>query len=153
MILLLPFIPLFAAILILLTPQDKESRLKQITITSCAINFAVVLLLLFRFDPHVSGYQFFHRFTWIPFLGVHYQVGLDGINMTLCLLHALVSFSGALVSCWPKQRMKEYLCFYLILVGAIYGVFTALDLFQLYFFYEITLIPLYPMIAIWATSH
>ncbi|MSR77068.1 MAG: NADH-quinone oxidoreductase subunit M [Candidatus Omnitrophica bacterium] len=153
MILLLPWIPFLAAFLIMLAPREKEFLHKQIAVTSCAVNFAIVLWLIFHFHPEVPGYQFAHRYPWIPFLGIHYQVGLDGINMTLCLLHALVSFTGAIVSCWPKDRMKEYLCFYLILTGAIYGVFTALDVFQLYLFYELTLIPLYPMIVIWGSKN
>lgn len=153
MILLLPWIPFLASVLVLLTPREAEERLRTLAIGACSLCFLLVLSLFLRFQPGLEGYQFLHRYSWLPALGINYQVGLDGINMTLLLLHALVSLAGAVVSAWHKERLKEYLFFYLILVGSIFGVFTALDLFLLYLFYEMTLIPLYPMIAVWGSKN
>ncbi len=152
MILALPWIPFLGAFLILLTPKEKESVLRQITLLASGICFAITIALFLQFNPS-GGYQFVYKFSWLPQLGISYQVGLDGINMTLCLLHALVSLAGAFLACNIKERVKEYLFFYLVLVGAIYGVFTALDIFFLYLFYETTLIPLYPMIGIWGSKN
>lgn len=152
MILLLPWIPILGALLIMLTPESSRLRIKSVLIVSSGICFAIVLTLLTRFNPQGSV-QFIYSFPWIPSLGIQYKVGLDGINMTLCLLHALVSFAGAFVTCSVKDRFKEYSIFYLILTGAIYGVFTALDIFVLYLFYEMTLTPLYPMIIIWGSKN
>lgn len=153
MILLLPWITMLAAVGVLLTPRDKEQLMRTITIASCAVSSLIVLALYLQFDASKTGYQFVYRYDWVPSLGISYQVGLDGINLTLCVLHALVSFAGALISCKPKDKLKEYLFFYLILTGAIYGVFTVLDIFFLYLFYETTLIPLYPMIGIWGSKN
>lgn len=153
MILLLPWLPFLAAFAVLFVPKEKENVLRFLAIGSSSVCFAITLFLFFAFDRSAAGYQFVHSFKWLPALGIRYQVGLDGINMTLCLLHALVSLAGAFVACWPKDRLKEYLFFYLVLVGAIYGVFTALDLFFLYLFYETTLIPLFPMIGIWGSKN
>ena len=151
MILALPWLPLLAALGILLIPSEKIA--KTLTLASTAICFFITLALFLKFDPAVAGYQYVYRFDWLPSMGIQYLVGLDGINMTLCLLHALVSFAGAFVATWPKERSREYLFFYLILTGAIYGVFTVLDIFFLYLFYELTLIPLYPMIGIWGSKN
>jgi len=153
MILLLPWIPLSAALCILLTPSQNQKAIRQITLISCGLSALITLTYLFRFDPTAVGYQFVYSLAWVPSLGIQYQVGFDGINMTMCLLHALVSFAGAFVACQTQERPKEYLFFYLILVSGIYGVFTALDLFLLYLFYEMTLIPLYPMIGIWGSKN
>lgn len=153
MILALPWIPMLAAFLLLFIPQENKQLLKKITLWSCGLSFAIVLLLVLQFDPAQTGYQFHYRFDWVPSLGISYQVGLDGINLTMCLLHGLVSFAGAFLSCRDKERLKEYLFFYLILTGAIYGVFTVLDIFFLYLFYETTLIPLYPMISVWGSKN
>lgn len=153
MILTLPFIPLLGALAVLAVPAANEKLLRRITLTCCALSSLITLFLFSQFDASLAGYQFVHSFPWLPRLGISYQVGVDGISMTLCLLHALVSFSGAVISCWPKERLKEYLFFFLILTGAIYGVFTSLDLFFLYLFYETTLIPLYPMIGIWGSKN
>ncbi len=152
MILALPWIPFLGALLILLTPKEKEGLMRTITLACSSICFVITIALLLQFNP-TGGYQFVHKFNWLPQLGISYQVGLDGINMTLCLLHALVSLAGAFMACNIKERVKEYLFFYLVLVGAIYGVFTALDIFFLYLFYETTLIPLYPMIGIWGSKN
>ncbi len=160
MILLLPLIPLIGAAFLLCFPSISNGArplpgpvIKSIAIGACAFPSLIVLYLFLNFNPAIPGYQFVHRFEWFPALGIHYQVGLDGINLTLCLLHALVSLAGAFVSVGVKERTKEYLFFYLILVSAIYGVFTSLDLFFLYLFYEMTLIPLYPMIGIWGSKN
>ena len=151
MIFLLTWIPFLAAVLILLTPAAKKSFLRTIAKTGCGLVFVLTVGFLVKFQPTQSGYQFLSRIDWFPALGITYQAGLDGINMTLCLLHAFVSLAGVFVASREETRLKEYLFFYLILVGSIYGVFTSLDLFFLYLFYETTLIPLYPMIGIWGS--
>lgn len=153
MILWLPWIPFLASIVVLFTPKESISTLKRIPIMACTASFLITLILFFRFNSEQPGYQFLYRINWIPSLGISYQVGMDGINLTLCLLHALVSLAGAFVSAWDKPRLKEYIFFYLLLVGAIYGLFTALDVFLMYVYYELTLIPLYPMIAIWGSKN
>lgn len=152
MILLLPWIPFLAAFLILITPKQAAAAHRTLVIGSTGITFILTLILFYRFDRTYGGYQFIHTLDWVPMLGIHYQVGLDGINLTLCLLHALVSFAGAFFAVKTKERTRDYLFFYLLLVGAVYGVFTVLDLFFLYLFYEMTLIPLYPMIGIWGSK-
>lgn len=153
MILLLPWIPLAGALLILLTQKNQEAFIRRIALVSCIIPFVITLFFLITFDASAIGYQFVQRLPWVPALGIQYLVGFDGINLTLCFLHALVSLAGAFVACATKERVKEFLFYYLILTSAIYGVFTALDLFFLYLFYEMTLIPLFPMIGIWGSKN
>lgn len=157
MILALPWIPLLAALLVLLTNKENKPLLRALTLGSCGLSFAITLFYFFLFcqmpAEQAAGYHFVHRFEWLPMMGIQYLVGLDGINMTFCLLHALVSLGGAVVAVTQKERLKEYLFFYLVLTGAIYGVFTVLDIFFLYLFYELTLIPLYPMIGIWGSKN
>ncbi len=153
MIILLPLIPLLASFIVLFAPDKNEGLVKNLTIGSLAFCFGLTLYFFFNFNAATPGYQFTVDYPWLPALGIRYQAGLDGINLTLCLLHALVSLAGAFISCWPKDRMKKYLFFYLVLCGAIYGVFTVTDIYMLYVFYELTLIPLYPMIGIWGSKN
>jgi len=148
MIVALPWISLLGAFVMLFIPKTNLSAQKWLT-PCCGISAFIILFLTLQFDTSKTGYQFLHRYDWLPSLGISYQVGLDGINLTMCLLHALVSFSGAFIATSGGERRKEYLFFYLILTGALYGVFTVLDIFFLYFFYETTLIPMFPLIAIW----
>ncbi|OGW72384.1 MAG: hypothetical protein A2Y02_00980 [Omnitrophica bacterium GWA2_52_12] len=152
MIAFLPWIPLAAALVVLFSPAKNERLLKTITLAACSLCSLSVLVYFLNFKPE-GGFQFVIARPWLPAFGIQYKSGFDGINLTLCLLHALVSLAGAFVACAPKERLKEYLFYYLVLTGGIYGVFTSLDLFFLYVFFEMTLIPLFPMIGIWGSKN
>lgn len=153
MILLLPWIPLLAAASILFIPKEQLRLIRQLAIAACVLPFLLTLYHVWQFDLSQPGYQFVQRYPWLPAFGIHYQAGFDGINLTFCLLHALVSLAGVFVAARTPERPKEFLFYYLILTGSIYGVFTCLDLFFLYLYYEMTLIPLFPMIGIWGSQN
>lgn len=156
MILTLPWIPLAAALVLLFIPKQNAVALKRLTLLACWVPFIIVIkcYIEFGFNPlDPAAFHYVYKFPWLPQLGIQYIVGLDGISMTFCLLHALVSLAGAYMAVAQKERLKEYLFFYLVLTGAIYGVFTVLDIFFMYLFYELTLIPLYPMIGIWGSKN
>lgn len=150
MILLLVLIPLFFAGLVLFL-KDKV-LLRAASIFGAFLPLALVLFFLLEFPKTGPGFRFYIEFPWLPALGINFQAGLDGINLVLCFLHALVSFAGVFFAVKTEKRLKEFLFFYLVLVGAMYGVFTSLNLFFLYLFYEFTLIPLYPMIGLWGSG-
>lgn len=153
MILALPLLPLLGALVLLGIPAHRENWLRAVTLASTVLCFLITLALFSTFQAGKPGFQFYHSIAWLPAWGIHYQVGLDGINLTLCLLHALVSFAGVFLAIKTQDRLKDYLFFYLLLVAPIYGVFTSLNIFFLYMFYEMTLIPLYPMIGIWGSKN
>lgn len=152
-LLALPLIPLATALALVLIPQEKIELFRELTIGATCLSLAGAIFLFLRFPDGSGGYHFLFRIDWLPSLGISYQVGLDGIGMTLVLLLALVSSSGAFISLWIRERVKEYMIFYLILVASIYGVFTSLDLFFLYLFYEMSVIPMYPLIGIWGSQN
>ncbi|MBI3316877.1 MAG: hypothetical protein HYZ85_02585 [Candidatus Omnitrophica bacterium] len=153
MILLLPLFPIALAGVLLFIKENNKSLLRGFAMAGAFFPFALVLYFLFQFKHAGDGFRFYVEFPWISTLGIHYQAGMDGINLVLCLLHALVSFAGVFLAVKTEKRLKEYLFFYLVLIGAMYGVFTSLNLFFLYFFYEFTLIPLYPMIGLWGSKN
>lgn len=153
MIALLSGIPLLTAAILLFVSSKNEKLLKTLAIAATAIPSALTLALLSGFKPGLAGFQFITAYPWLPQFGIEYKMGLDGINMTLCLLHAIVSLAAVMTACWPKERLKEYLFYFLLLTGAIYGVFTSLNLFFLYLFCEMTLIPVFPMIGIWGSKN
>ncbi len=150
---LLPLLPLAGALGLAFFPEERKDIFQQVTLGVMSVCFAGTIFLFLRFPIGDPGYHFVFRKDWLPALGISYQVGLDGIGMTLVLLLALVSTSGAFVSLWIRERVKEYMMFYLILVASIYGVFTSLDLFFLYLFYEMSVIPMYPLIGIWGSQN
>ena len=92
------------------------------------------------------------RSPWVPSLGIEYHLAADGISVTLVLLTGIVAIAGVLFSWNIEHRTKEFFTFYLALIGGVYGVFLSADLFLLFVFYEIAIIPKYFLIAIWGST-
>src|SRR3954467_5986862 len=90
--------------------------------------------------------------AWIPALGIRYFLGADGISLALVVLTGIASVTGILFSWNIKERAKEFFAFYLALIGGVYGVFLSFDLFLLFVFYELAIIPKYFLIAIWGST-
>jgi NADH-quinone oxidoreductase subunit M len=99
----------------------------------------------------------FARFTivdapWVPSMGIHYLLAADGISLVLVLLTGLAAVAGVLFSWNIEMRTNEFFAFYLALIGGVYGVFLSFDLFLLFVFYEIAIVPKYFLIAIWGST-
>src|SRR3990170_2163105 len=108
----------------------------------------------------LTGYQFIETYNWLPALGISLKFGVDGMSAPLVLLTGIVMFTGVLIS-WGdydekhhvmagiQDRPREFFAFLFILASGVFGVFVSLDLFMLFFFYEIAVFPMYLLIAIW----
>ena len=86
---------------------------------------------------------------WIPSLGVQFLTGYDGISLPLLIVTGLVAVCGVLFTWNLDHRVNEFYAYYFALIGGVYGVFLSLDLFLLFVFYEIAIVPKYFLIAIW----
>lgn len=149
----LSLLPLLAAGIILLLPSDRHTEIKRVVIFATFLTLCFSVILILNFDPAVRSFQFHTSIPWVSSLGISFHMGLDGIGVVMVLLHGILSFAGALVSRSIHQNVKLYSVFYLLLVSSIFGVFTSLDLFFLYLFYEMSVIPLYPLIGIWGSQN
>jgi NADH-quinone oxidoreductase subunit M len=89
---------------------------------------------------------------WIPSLGIEYHLAADGISLTLVLLTGVAAIAGILFSWNIEHRAKEFFAFYLALIAGVYGVFLSFDVFLLFVFYELAIIPKYFLIAIWGST-
>ena len=89
------------------------------------------------------------RHAWIPDFNIQYYLGLDGISLSLILLTGLVSVLSCLASWNIEKQVKGYFSLYLLLTASMMGVFLALDLFLFYVFFEVMLLPMYFLIAVW----
>jgi NADH-quinone oxidoreductase subunit M len=89
---------------------------------------------------------------WVRSLGIDYRLGADGISVVLVLLTSVASLAGILFSWDVEHRAKEFFAFYLALIGGVYGVFLSFDLFLIFVFYELAIIPKYFLIAIWGST-
>ena len=143
------FTPILAGLLILLIPAERKSEVRVAALAAATLAFLLSVWVYFSYDQAVGGYQFVERYEWIPALGISYAVGVDGMNLPLVLLTGLVIFTGVLISWGIDDRPREFFAFLFILATGVFGVFVSLDLFMLFFFYEIAVFPMYLLIAIW----
>jgi len=143
------FTPLAAGLLILLIPAERKTEVRMVALAAGLFATLLSLFAYFGYDQALGGYQYMERYAWIPQFGITYFVGGDGLSLPLVLLTAVVMLTGVLISWGVDDRPREFFAFLFILATGVFGVFVALDLFHLFFFYEIAVFPMYLLIAIW----
>jgi NADH-quinone oxidoreductase subunit M len=143
------FTPIVAGLIILLYPAERKNAVRVTALIAASVAFLLSLWVYFSYDSSAGGYQFVERYEWIPRFGISYYVGVDGMNLPLLLLTGIVIFTGVLISWGIDDRPREFFAFLFILATGVFGVFVALDMFHLFFFYEIAVFPMYLLIAIW----
>ncbi len=143
--------PLAGLLVLLLIPSSKPNAIRWWANIASFAGFLVCLPLAFRFD-RTKDYQFVEKADWIPSLGASYHLGIDGYSLLLVLLTGLLGFISILSS-WRviEHRLKEYYANFLILQTAMLGVFMALDFLLFFVFWELVLVPMYFIIAIWGS--
>ena len=113
---------------------------------------ALSLYVFFAFDKTQAGLQFVEKVPWIDSLGVQYFNAADGFNLPLILLTGIVHFTGVLTMWELEERVKEFFAFYFVLVTGVFGFFMSMDLFFTFVWYDVSLFPMYPLIAIWGST-
>lgn len=151
---LLLLLPLITAIAVLLA---KDKQIKWIAFTGAAIQLllSITVLVLFqqeRAAGNTAAMLFEHSYTWFAPLHINYHIGIDGISIAMILLTAAVVLAGILVSWNQTERTKEFFFLLLFLSLGAYGFFISLDLFTLFFFLEIAVIPKFLLIGIWGSG-
>jgi proton-translocating NADH-quinone oxidoreductase chain M len=157
-IILMPLIG--AVVTFLLGKREQYAKYVALGFSLTSLILSVLVTLVYAIEPGATStgyhngngffnYQFYESYSWIESLGINYIVGLDGISLPLFLLTTLLSTLSILFSWDTKLRPKEYFGLMLILEVGVLGVFTALDYFVFYVFWEVVLIPMYFMIGVW----
>ena len=143
------FCPLVGALLVSLLPRKV---VREGALVVAAINLVFALHLIFHWNDaasQTSRFRFEENAAWLPQLGVHYHLGVDGISVGLVLLTAFLSPLVILSSWKVVQRTKEFMVCLLLLEAAAIGVFCALDVILFYIFFEAVLVPSLLLIGIW----
>jgi len=146
--------PLIGLVIVGLLPVRAGGRhveaIRWVTLGVTLLTLGLTVGLWASFDHTAGGPQFVDRVEWIPTVGTQYAVGVDGISLPLVLLTAFLVPLCVLGS-WRSiaTNVKAFMMLILLVEGAVTGVFTALDAFLFFFFWEITVIPTYCMIAFW----
>jgi NADH-quinone oxidoreductase subunit M len=144
------WLPTLGAVIILaFFKKDQPDQIKKFTTAWFGLAFVVSLFLL-GYDRGVGGMQYLEDCQWIPIIGARYQMGADGTAVLLIVLTTLLGVIAALSS-WNyiQKREKEYYVLLLLLQSAVVGVFSSMDLFLFYLFFEVSLVPMYFLIGIW----
>jgi len=156
------FAPLLAAVLMLIIPSAKKAAFRSIALVIGSFQFILSGVMYYLFHPKGAGitdsrlYQFVDHHPWIRLdigglgtLEIDYYVGVDGLSMPFLTLTAVIMLIAIGASWRVEKNVKGYFILLMILDMAVMGVFSALDFFLFYLFYELMLLPLYFLIGIW----
>lgn len=166
------FTPIFAGVIILLINGEKRDLIRGVAISAAVVALVLSAIVYFSYSSQVdqisveqntietetsysstqmfaNGLAFEERYTWLGSLGISYHVAVDGLSAPMVLLTGMVAVAGVLISWNIDERTREFMAFFMFLVAGVYGVFVAVDMFLLFFFYELAIFPMYILIATW----
>ncbi len=154
-LLLLILIPLLTAIAVLIMRNAQQVKCTALAGATAQFIMSFVLFFAYRSNRTAGNstqFLFEKQYNWFPSWHISFHVGVDGISIAMILLTAFVVMAGVLVS-WNVSKMTKEFYFLLILLSlGAYGFFISLDLFILFFFLEIAVIPKYLLIGIWGSG-
>src|SRR6476619_6955266 len=152
---LLIIVPLLTAIVIILLKGTKSVRIVSLISSALQLLLAFALLYFYwneRALGDTASMLFEDNYVWFAPLHINYHVGVDGISIAMILLTAIVVLAGILVSWTIEKWNREYFFLLLFLSMGAYGFFISLDLFTLFFFLEVAVIPKFLLIGIWGSG-
>lgn len=149
-------IPVLMIVALLLVCKGINSiRLVMVLGAVVLIVLVIILTILFFHERSISNAKmlFVSSIKWYSPLNISYTVGIDGVSILMLILSVIVMSTGILSS-WNINNMeKEYFLWYCILLIGVFGFFISIDLFTMFLFYEIALIPMYLLIGLWGTGN
>lgn len=143
------FTPLLGCLAIMFIPREKGTAIKVTALLFSLPPLVLSIMLWFLYDWKHGGMQFMVSAPWIRDLGVAYKMGVDGLSVPMIFLTALLTTLSIIYSWIINERPKEYFWLFLLLSTGMFGVFTSLDYFLFYVFWEVGLIPMFFLIGIW----
>ena len=145
--------PLAGAIITMFLPKDRPQPAWYFAVLVSCFTFALSIVIFARYDYGAGGYQFTQEFQWLgPPLNIALSLGIDGIAAPLVLLNGIVLFGAVLISQTIRRRTRDFFVLLLSLGSGVFGVFAVQDLFFLFFFYELAVLPMYLLIGVWGSS-
>jgi len=147
---LVTFVPLLGAVFIALFLHDAK-KIRIAAICFALVSFVISILIFGMYDSSLGGLQFQEKYAgWFPeSFGAQFHLGVDGLSVPLILLTGLLGLCSILASGHITTRVKEYFVWLLVLQTAVFGVFVSMDLILFFIFWELELVPMYFLIAIW----
>ena len=147
---ILLLIPFIGGITLLLLPRKlAPTRMRSIAIVFLSLQLLVAVGLLIPFNPNNGALQLKESVSWISSLGLEYNLAVDGLSLPLLLINAALTLVSAICTRQISQRPRLYFSMLLLISGAVNGAFLANNLLLFVIFYELELIPLWLLIAVW----
>src|ERR1700690_3576058 len=143
--------PIVAALVLVLVPRNYRVIIRAIALLATLISAVLAVKMFCAYNgatPDADGYRFVQQIPWVESLGISYHVGVDGLNVGLILMGAIVAFAAALCSWEIQTREKEFYILLLVMTRGFLGAFASLDFF-FYFLHELALVPTFIMIGVW----
>jgi NADH-quinone oxidoreductase subunit M len=152
---LLILVPALTMFVIAMFKDPKKVRM--IAAIGMGVQMIQILFLLFAFFAernagNTSEMLFVTDVVWYQSLNIHYAVGIDGISVAMILLTGIIIFAGVFASWEIEDRTQEFFITLILLATGVFGFFISLDLFTLFMFYELAVIPMYLLIGIWGSG-
>lgn len=149
------WLPILGGVFVFITGRDEHpnsSRLVTLFIILCTL--ALCVPMVSGFDLNTYSMQYVDKFTWMAPLGIHYELGTDGLSLLMIVLSIFTNLIVVLAT-WNsiEKRVGQYMSAFLIMQGLLVGIFSALDSIVFYIFWEATLIPMYLIIGIWGSDN
>jgi NADH-quinone oxidoreductase subunit M len=139
-------------LVILFVPGENKLAVKWVSAVFSGLTLALSVVVFLLYDRTQGGLQFVERAAWVPAFGIQYLNAVDGFSLPMVLLTGIVFFTGVLTMWELENRVKEFYAFYFLLVTGVFGLFMSLDLFFIFIWYDVSLFPMYPLIAIWGST-
>jgi NADH-quinone oxidoreductase subunit M len=151
---LLIIVPLVTSLLLLFVKGQKQVR--TLSLLSASLQFLLSLVLTFQFLAERSknsvAFLFEQDYQWFSHPNIHYHIGVDGVSVAMIVMTAFVVLAGVLVS-WNMEKLSKEFFFLLVFLSlGAYGFFISLDLFTMFFFLEMAVIPKFLLIGIWGSG-
>ena len=139
-------------LVILFIPDERKMLIKWVSLVCSGITMVLSIYLFFAYDKTQGGLQFVEKVLWVKSLGIYYFNAVDGFSLPMLMLTGIVLFTGVLTMWELETRVKEFFAFTFLLVAGVFGVFMSMDLFFIFVWYDVSLFPMYPLIAIWGST-
>ena len=147
-------VPVLTVIALVFSKGLKQARIISMIGSFIQLGMAINLLFTYLKERAVdkSVMLFTQDYVWFKNFNVHYAIGVDGISVALLLLTSIVVLAGVFISWKTDDLPKEFFVSLLVLATGVYGFFISIDLFTMFMFYEIALIPMYLLIGVWGSG-
>jgi NADH-quinone oxidoreductase subunit M len=139
-------------LVVIFLPEERKTLIRWVSAFFSGITLVLSAYLFLAYDKSLGGLQFVEKLRWMPGLGIHYFNAADGFNLPNLLLTGIVFFTGVITMWELETRVKEYYALYFLLVLGVFGLFMSMDLFFIFIWYDVSLFPMYLLIAIWGST-